>query len=551
MNHRANTAHEGIRVSIALCDLRQFLFPFRCQHGRGQRLRQDRDKVDTGFCGDQALALALHKSGCYQLFDDCRPGRRRAKSFSLRLVEDTILACVLHSGQEGIFGVGLRRLGEMLGNGNLRAVKDLSFGEVRQRTAVPVRRLFFQGGTENAVDLPPAFGEDALTLCGKGMAAAVKCGRDRLIHIRLRRCTQQLAADQKEQIALAQGQSLDIRFLNLHCRDNGVVVGYILVGDHGLHQWKEVCAAIKGRQLCRQVDHAGSRFCHVGGQIPAVRAGIGQQLLFVEALGVVKGLLRRVSEQAVCLPLQGGKVIELRRLFFFLLFRDRGTGDGRTLAHDRCLFRLRRIGELFRHCFGSIQRQAQQMIFLFVEQRDLCVTLRQHCQRGRLNTAHIQGAVIENGEKTSGVDPHQPIRFLAAEGRLIQGFIIGAGAQIRKALPDSAVLHRRNPETEDRLAAAGHFIHQTEDQLPFTPGVTGIDDGIHIGAVHQGTEIFKSILFARCQHIAEGLRQDGQILIVPFLKALVIAARIQRGYQMPHAPGHKKVIAFIKAIGPG
>ena len=316
------------------------------------------------------------------------------------------------------------------------------------------------------------------------MAAAVKCGRDRLIHIRLRRCTQQLAADQEKQIALAQGQPLDICLFNLHRGDNGVVVGYILIGDHGLHQRKEVVAAIKRRQLYRQVDHTGNRFRHVGGQIAAVRAGIGQQLLFVEALGVVKGLLRRVSEQAVCLTLQGGKVIELRRLFFFLLFRDRGTGDGRTLAHGRCLFRLCRIGEFLRHCFGSIQRQAQQMIFFFVEQRDLRVTLCQHCQCGGLNTAHIQGAVIENGEKARGVDPHQPIRFLAAEGRLIQGFIIGAGAQIRKALPDSAVLHRGNPETEDRLAVAGHFIHQTEDQLTFTPGVTGIDDGIHVGSVH-------------------------------------------------------------------
>ena len=124
-----------------------------------------------------------------------------------------------------------------------------------------------------------------------------------------------------------------------------MVVGYILVGDHGLYQREEVTAAIKRRQLCRQMDHTGSRFCHVGGQIPAVRAGIGQQLLFVKALRVVKGLLRRVSEQAVCLTLQGGEVIELRRLFLLLLFRDRGTGDGRTLAHSRCLFRLRRIGE--------------------------------------------------------------------------------------------------------------------------------------------------------------------------------------------------------------
>ena len=330
-----------------------------------------------------------------------------------------------------------------------------------------------------------------------------------------------------------------------------MVVGYIFVGHHGLHQREEVCAAIKRWQFRRQVDHAGRRFRHVRGQIPAVRAGIGQQLLFVEALGVVKGLFRRVSEQAVCLTLQGGKVIELRRLFFFLLFRDRGTGDGSTLAHSRCLFRLRRIGEFLRHCFGSIQRQAQQMIFFLVKQRDLRVTLRQHCQSGGLHTAHIQGAVIENGEKARGVDPHQPIRFLAAEGRLIQGFIIGAGAQVRKALPDSAVLHRGNPKTEDRLAASSHFIHQTEDQLPFTPGVTGIDNGIHIRAVHQSAKIFKSVLLAGCQHIAERLRQNGEILIAPFLETLVIAARIHRGYQVPNAPGYKKAAALIKAIGPG
>ena len=134
---------------------------------------------------------------------------------------------------------------------------------------------------------------------------------------------------------------------------------------------------------------------------------------------------------------------------------------------------------------------------------------------------------------------------------MIQGFIIGAGAQVRKALPDSAVLHRGNPEAKDRLAAAGHFIHQTEDQLPFAPGVTGIDNGIHIGAVHQSAEIFKGILLAWRQHIAERLRQNGEIIIAPFLEIFVIAARIHRGYQVPYTPGHEKAAALIKAIGPG
>ena len=89
------------------------------------------------------VGIAFHKSGCHQLFDDGRPGRRRAKSFSLRLIGNIILACVFHSGQEGIFGIGLRRLGKMLGNGNFRTVKNLPFGEVRERAAVPIRRLFF------------------------------------------------------------------------------------------------------------------------------------------------------------------------------------------------------------------------------------------------------------------------------------------------------------------------------------------------------------------------------------------------------------------------
>ena len=45
----------------------------------------------------------------------------------------------------------------------------------------------------------------------------------------------------------------------------GALIGNIdqFIGNHGLHQRKKVTAAIKGRQLCRQVDHTGSRFCHI------------------------------------------------------------------------------------------------------------------------------------------------------------------------------------------------------------------------------------------------------------------------------------------------
>ena len=50
----------------------------------------------------------------------------------------------------------------------------------------------------------------------------------------------------QEQIALAQRQNLVIHFFNLHRGNNGMVVRYILVGDHGLHQREEIADPVKG-----------------------------------------------------------------------------------------------------------------------------------------------------------------------------------------------------------------------------------------------------------------------------------------------------------------
>lgn len=59
------------------------------------------------------------------------------------------------------------------------------------------------------------------------------------------------------------------------------MVSHIPVRYYELHQGEEAAAAIKGRLLRRQMDDAGGRFRHIGGEIPAVRPGIGQQFLFI------------------------------------------------------------------------------------------------------------------------------------------------------------------------------------------------------------------------------------------------------------------------------
>ncbi len=80
--------------------------------------------------------------------------------------------------------------------------------------------------------------------------------------------------------------------------------------------------------MCITTGHdARRRLLHVIGEEAAVRPGVGQQALFIQRLGVVKGLLGGEAEKSVGLPLQSGEVVELGRLFGFLLPLD-GSADG-------------------------------------------------------------------------------------------------------------------------------------------------------------------------------------------------------------------------------
>ena len=60
-------------------------------------------------------------------------------------------------------------------------------------------------------------------------------------------------------------------------------------------------------------DLTGSVF-HIIRDELAVRARIGQELLFVERLNEIERLLGSEAVVSVCLALQGGQIIELRRI---------------------------------------------------------------------------------------------------------------------------------------------------------------------------------------------------------------------------------------------
>ena len=428
----------------------------------------------------------------------------------------------------------------------------MTLGEVRQSGGFRLAlRLLLQGSAENVVDLTPALGEDAPPLGGEGLPAAGKGRRHRLVHIGLCNRAQQLPAHQQKDIALTHGQFGQVRLLQLQRGDDGVVVGHLLVIYQQGHIREELPAPVKGRYLGRQVEDHRSGLRHVGGQKPAVRPGIGQQLFLIEGLCVVQRLFRRVAEDAVGLPLEGGQVVEPGRRLF-LLFTGDGSADCLRAGTGRPQgLRLLRGGDLLRHRLGPAQGQAHMVVLLLLEAGDLPVPVHQHGKGGRLHPPHIQGAVVEDRKKSCGVDPNEPVCFLAAEGGLVQRVILRAGAQVLEALPDRRVLHGRDPQTGEGLLASRHLIDQPEDELALPPGVAGVDQLGDVLSLHEALQVLEGVLLALRQHIAEGLRQDGKVVILPLLIGGVIPGYIHRGHQVSHTPGNDEPISFKTAIGPG
>ena len=151
---------------------------------------------------------------------------------------------------------------------------------------------------------------------------------------------EQPRTNQYEQVFLPSGQRRQIHVGNLHRRDDGVVVGYFAavhyLGRVGLQfqRSQRQVANAKGNHRCGSI-------AHIIRQVPAVRAGIGDELCFVEALGVVQRLLGRVPVDAVGVPLQRRQVVQLGRLFAFLLLSPAEpfgglAGAGRLQGFRRC-----------------------------------------------------------------------------------------------------------------------------------------------------------------------------------------------------------------------
>ena len=238
------------------------------------------------------------------------------------------------------------------------------------------------------VDLFPTGNKHRLSLGGELVPGAGEHSSHSFVLMGRGYRAEQLGADKVHQLAFTLGKASESLLCKFCGRNDGVVVRYFFAVQHPAHFRGQVKPLGKG-QRPQQVRH--KMLCclaHILGQILAVGAGIGQQSLLVKLLGIIKGLLCRETEQAVCLPLQGGQVIELGRLFCLFLPVDRSANGSCACAFffERiCGFCIRNAPTV---CFQAAGMDADRVILFFLEAQDFCIPVHQHFQCRGLHPAH-------------------------------------------------------------------------------------------------------------------------------------------------------------------
>ena len=297
--------------------------------------------------------------------------------------------------------------------------KVLALGQFRQCVQNFFLGIGFQGGAEPLLDLFPAGDKHGLSLGGELISGAGEHSSHSFVLMGRGYRAEQFGADKVHQLAFAFRKAGEPLLCKFGRGDDGVVVRYLFAVQNPAHFRGQVKSLGKGQQP-QQVRH--KMLCclaHVLGQILAVRAGIGQQFLFVKLLGVIKGLFCGKTEQTVCFPLQGSQVIKFGRLFCLFL-----SPNGRADCICTCAFFFERIcGFCIRNAptvrFQAARLDADRVILFFLEAQDFCVPVHQHFQCRGLHPAYRQGLVVQHRKQSRCIDTHQPIRLCTAEGRLV------------------------------------------------------------------------------------------------------------------------------------
>ena len=232
-------------------------------------------------------------------------------------------------------------------------------------------------------------------------------------------------------------------------------------------------------------EQLGDSLENIVGDVTAARAGIGDELGFVELLGNSERLLRREPVAAVGFLLQRGEVVEQGRLFSFLLMLYLRDTDFfacflDTLVKAVCRFAVLPLflGGEFHHLFPFAFHGKMELPEVFGRKASvLPIAGADHRQRGCLYATDGIGAPTGGkADRLRAVDAHEPVGFAAGAGSKVEVVVVCSIAQVIESLADGLVGQRADPQTVERHVAVDVLVEIAEDEFALSSGIGRHDD---------------------------------------------------------------------------
>ena len=540
LRHGSDLGHEGLAAQATLFHLRQLEFPVAGQLGLGQvfhpQAAQQRHQLEGLGRGDHLAPLTVEVLLGDQAFDDGRAGGRCAQPLlghrRLQLLVVDQLACAFHGTQQRRFRVAGRRLGLQGTDQHVLVAHGLARLHGHQRGVVALfGRFLAVHGHPARLDQHLAVRLKVVHLVGHRHLG--DAGGDHELGRRVEHRNEALD-HHVVQLGLGLGEAAG----GLHRRDDGKVVRHLGVVENALVGLDVALAhrlaGMRGQSAQRAGQlGAGDHRHRVLDHRQVVfrqRTRIGSRIrqgfvLFIQRLRQRQRGLGTEAKARVRLTLQRGQVVQQRaglRAGLGLFRHGAGLAAhriGNRLRLGRCpdavrlqlgvlrafhgildLLELRVEPLAVVTASGHLEAAADFPVIAEHVLADLFFALHHDGQRGRLHPAHggqekAPIARVERRHRPRAIDAHQPVGLGAATRGTGQRQHLLIGAQGVKAVADGLRRHALQPQAAHVLAQAlgtqrgGAVLrvlrNQAEDQLPFAPRVTRVDQGRDVLALDQ------------------------------------------------------------------
>ena len=175
-------------------------------------------------------------------------------------------------------------------------------------------------------------------------------------------------------------------------------------------------------------------------------------------------------------------------------------------------------------------------------------------QRRGLNPADRKKRMIPERKGTACVHADKPVGFGTAFCRPVKSVIGRPGLDFPESFLDCLIRHGVNPETVERLLAAGFFIDIAKNQFSLASGIGCADQAVGCWRIHELFDNFILIFRGRNHFQGNGFGENGKCIVGPFFVFGIHFIRFFKGHQMTYSPGDgipvsdQAAIATLRAL---